>query len=177
VHDYYFDKKKMNGGDFIINFPTHIVAAGGYVEDKNGNMLLVKTHNRGWDTAGGQIEVGEDLEGGLLREILEESGITASVRNLVGIYSNVGQHLFYDGVTNVPTKVMLDFLCDYVDGKPTPSSETSEVIWVPKTEVMQYITNPTIRFRFERVLNYNGKICYSSYLTKPEFKVLSDRYI
>ena len=46
---------------------------------------------------------------------VEESGITAAVRCLVGIYSNVGQHLYYDGVTNVPTKVMFDFilfLCD-----------------------------------------------------------------
>ena len=61
---------------------THIVAAAGYVEDKDGNILLVKTHHRGWDTAGGQIEVGENLEEGVLREILEESGITASVNEI-----------------------------------------------------------------------------------------------
>ena len=109
-------------------WPTHIVAAAGYVEDKNGNMLLVKLPHRGWDTAGGQIEVGENLEKGVLREILEESGITATVRCLVGVYSNVGQRLYYDGVTNVPTKVMFDFICDYVDGVPTTSEETSEVI-------------------------------------------------
>jgi ADP-ribose pyrophosphatase YjhB (NUDIX family) len=30
-------------------------------------MLLVKTHHRGWDTPGGQIEVGEDIEAGVLR--------------------------------------------------------------------------------------------------------------
>jgi len=158
-------------------FPTHIVAAGGYVEDKNGNMLLVKTHHRGWDATGGQIEVGENLEEGVLREIFEESGITAAVRCLAGVYSNVGQHLFYDGVTNVPTKVMFDFICDYIDGQPAISDETSEVIWVPKAEVMQYITAPALRFRFERVLNFTGKVCYSSYVTKPEFKVLTERYI
>ena len=160
-----------------MSFPTHIVAAAGYVEDKNGNMLLVKVHHRGWDTAGGQIEVGENIEEGVLREIFEESGITATVRCLAGVYSNVGQHLYYDGITPVPTKVMFDFICDYVDGTPTTSNETSEVIWVPKSDVMQYITNPTLRFRFEKVLNFGGKVCYSSYLTKPEFKVLSDRYI
>ncbi|MCL2321541.1 MAG: NUDIX domain-containing protein [Oscillospiraceae bacterium] len=97
-------------------WPTHIVAAAGYVEDANGNMLLVKTNNRGWDTAGGQIEVGENIEEGVLREILEESGIRASVKCLIGIYSNVGQHLGYDGVTNIPTKVMFDFLYDYIVG-------------------------------------------------------------
>ena len=158
-------------------WPTHIAAAAGYVEEKNGNMLLVKLQHRGWDTPGGQIEVGENLEEGVLREIFEESGITAAVRCLVGIYSNVGQHLYYDGVTNVPTKVMFDFICDYVDGTPTTSDETSEVIWIPKTKVMDYVTAPAMRFRFEKMLNFNGKVSYCSYVTKPEFQVLSDRTI
>ena len=158
-------------------FPTHIVAAAGYVQDKNGNMLIVKTLHRGWDTAGGQIEVGENLEEGVLREIMEESGIKASVRCLAGVYSNVGQSLYYDGVTHVPTKVMFDFLCDYIDGQPTGSDETSEVRWVPKAEVLQYIATPVLRFRFEKILHFAGKVCYSSYVTKPEFKVLTDRYI
>ena len=158
-------------------WPTHIVAAAGYVEDKDGSILLVKTHHRGWDTPGGQIEVGENIEEGVLCEILEESGITATVRCLVGVYSNVGEHLGYDGITNVPTKVMLDFICDYVNGQPTPSNETSEVIWISKTEVMQYVTAPAMRLRFEKVLNFNGKISYCSYVTKPDFHVLSDRFI
>lgn len=160
-----------------MRWPTHIVAAAGYVEDKKGNMLLVKTLNRGWDTPGGQIEIGENIEEGVLREILEESGIKASVRCLVGIYSNVGQHLYYDGVTNVPTKVMLDFICDYIEGAPTTSDETSEVIWVPKKNLLTYITSPAQYYRFEKVLAFKNEVCYSSYITKPEFKVLSDRYV
>ncbi|MCL2213208.1 MAG: NUDIX hydrolase [Oscillospiraceae bacterium] len=68
-----------------MKFPTHIVAAAGCVEDKDGNILLVKTHHRGWEIPGGQIDVGENLEEGVLREILEESGITATVRRLVGV--------------------------------------------------------------------------------------------
>ena len=28
-------------------FPTHIVAAAGYVFDKEGNVLIIKTLNRG----------------------------------------------------------------------------------------------------------------------------------
>jgi hypothetical protein len=34
-------------------WPVHIVAAAGYVINKNGNMLLVKTKHRGWDCTGG----------------------------------------------------------------------------------------------------------------------------
>ncbi len=158
-------------------WPTHIVAAAGYVEDRNGNLLLVRLHHRGWDAPGGQIEIGESIEEGVLREILEESGITASVRCLVGVYSNVGQHVHYDGVTHVPTKVMLDFLCDYVDGEPTPSNETSEVLWVPRHSALGYITSPAQRFRFEKALSFDGRASYSAYVTHPAFTVLSDRYV
>lgn len=94
-----------------MGWPLHIVAAGGYVFDEKGNILIVKTMHRGWDCTGGQIEEGESLEEGVLREILEESGIKANVQCLCGIYSNVGKHLFYDGVTPVPTKVIMDFIC------------------------------------------------------------------
>lgn len=121
--------------------------------------------------------IGENIEEGVLREILEESGVRASVRCLVGIYSNVKQHLYYDGVTPVPTKVMFDFICDYIDGELKTSNETSEVIWVPKNEVLDYITAPASAFRFKNVIEFDSRIHYCSYVTKPEFKVLSSRYV
>ena len=160
-----------------MSWPTHIVAAAGYVFDKNGNMLLVKTQHRGWDCTGGQIEIGESLEEGVLREILEESGVKASARSLVGVYSNVGTHLGHDGKTPVPTKVMFDFICDYIEGELTTSDETSEVIWVPQKDVMGYITQSVLQLRFNNVLQFNGRIHYCSYVTKPEFKLLSKRII
>ena len=158
-------------------FPTHIVAAAGYVFDKEGNVLIIKTHNRGYDSTGGQIEEGENLEEGVLREIMEESGIKAKVKCLCGVYSNVGKHVFYDGVTPVPTKVMFDFICEYESGECRTSDESSEVIWVPKEKVMDYISAPAQRYRFEKMLDFDGKITYASYVTKPEFKVLTERYI
>ena len=160
-----------------MGWPTHIVAAAGYVFDNKGNILIVKTHHRGWDTTGGQIEEGENVEEGVLREILEESGVRANIKCLCGIYSNVGKHLFYDGVTPVPTKVMLDFICDYVEGELTCSNETSKVIWVPKEDVLSYITSPAQIYRFKNVLDFDGKIIYNSYVTRPEFRLLSERYI
>lgn len=158
-------------------FPTHIVAAGGYVFDGAGNILIVKTHNRGWDCTGGQVEIGESLEEGVLREILEESGITARIKCLCGIYSNVGQYIHYDGVTQVTTKVMFDFICEYISGEPTPSEETSEVMWVPAEYALDYITVSATRYRLEKILGFSGKINYASYVTHPEFKLLSERFI
>lgn len=158
-------------------FPTHIVAAAGYVFDKDGNLLMIKTPNRGWDCTGGQVEVGENLEAAVLREIMEESGITARVKQLCGVYSNVGQYTFYDGVTPVPTKVMLDFICEYVSGECRTSEESSEVIWVPKERVLDYVTTPVLRYRFENILSFDGQVTYASYVTKPEFHVLTERTI
>lgn len=158
-------------------FPTHIVAAAGYVFDKEGNLLMIKTPNRGWDCTGGQIEEGEDLEAGVLREIMEESGIKAKVKCLCAVYSNVGKHLFYDGVTTVPTKVMFDFICEYESGECRTSEESKEVIWVPKEKALEYVTTPVLRYRFEKILNFQGRVTYASYLTKPEFKVLTERMI
>ena len=127
-------------------WPTHIVAAGGYVFDKSGNILIVKTNHRGWDCTRGQIEVGENIEEGV-------------------------------GITPVPTKVMFDFICDYIDGELTTSDETSESIWVPKNKVLEYVTAPACLFRFKNVIEFDGHIHYCSYVTKPEFKVLSSRFV
>jgi len=157
-------------------YPTHIVAAAGYVFDTHDNMLLIKTHNRGWDCTGGQIENGESLEEGVLREVMEESGITASVRCLVGVYSNVGSWTQSSG-TYVSTKVMFDFICDYISGDPRPSDENSETIWVPRDKVMDYITQPVLQYRFKNILAFDGGVKYGVYMTKPEFKLLSERLI
>lgn len=69
-------------------FPTHIVSAGGIVEDGNGNILLVKAHDDDWVYPGGITEVGENLIDGVIHEIKEESGIDATVSHLISVVSN-----------------------------------------------------------------------------------------
>jgi len=158
-------------------FPTHIVAAAGYVFDSAGNLLMIKTPHRGWDCTGGQVEVGENLEEAVLREIMEESGITARVKCLCGVYSNVGQYTFYDGVTPVPTKVILDFICEYISGECRTSEESSEVIWVPADKALDYVTTPVMRYRIKKALEFSGQVTYASFVTRPEFRLLTERTI
>ncbi|RAV14854.1 NUDIX hydrolase [Paenibacillus contaminans] len=146
-------------------FPTHIVSAGGIVEDGNGNILLVKTRDDGWVYPGGITEVGENLIDGVIREIKEESGIDATVSHLISIVSNTAIHKWYDGVTDVPTKVMFDFVCKAAGGKLAASDETSECRWVPKENVLEFITLPAIRMRYEAYLNFDGSVNYLEYVT------------
>lgn len=73
--------------------------------------------------------------------------------------------------------MIFDFICDYEGGNLTPSDETSDVIWVSKEKVLDYITAPAPRLRFQKVMDFNEKVHYCSYVTQPEFKVLSSRYL
>jgi len=145
-------------------FPTHIVSAGGIVEDGNGNILLVKAHDDGWVYPGGITEVGENLIDGVIREIKEESGIDATVSHLISVVSSTAIHKWYDGVTDVPTKVMFDFACKAVGGELATSDETSDCRWVPKENVLDLITLPLIRMRYEAYLNFNGSVNYMEYV-------------
>jgi 8-oxo-dGTP diphosphatase len=157
--------------------PMHIVAVGGIVENEIGEILLVKTRNGGWVFPGGQVEVGENLEDALTREIKEESGIDITVTNLIGVYSNTGIHKWYDGVTDVPTKLMLDFVCKPLGGELAISDETSESKWVVKDKVLDLVTAPAIITRYQAYLDFEGKVNYMEYVTKPQFEVKVTRNI
>ncbi|MEQ2525212.1 NUDIX hydrolase [Bacillaceae bacterium CLA-AA-H227] len=160
-----------------MKMPTHIVAVGGIVEDHQGNVLLVKTKDGGWVFPGGQVEVGESLTDALIREIKEESGIDVKVGHLIGIYSNTGIHKWYDGVTDVPTKVMLDFVCEPMGGELAVSDETTDSRWIPKDEVLEFITADAIQTRYKAYLEHTGDIKYMDYLTHPTFQIKQNRSI
>ncbi|MDY4140266.1 MAG: hypothetical protein SOY30_13155 [Eubacteriales bacterium] len=95
----------------------------------------------------------------------------------MGVYANVGMHLARDGVTEVSTKVMLEYLCTYEGGTLTASDESLEVKWVPLDEVMNLITGPAQRFCFKKAMAFDGRVTYASYVAEPEFRLLSERTI
>ncbi|MEG0772831.1 NUDIX hydrolase [Clostridium sp.] len=157
--------------------PTHIVAAAGVVENEQGEILLVKTYHGGWVFPGGQVEVGENLIDAVIREIKEESGIHVEVKNLFAISSNTSINKGYNGVKQVPTKVMMDFICTFIHGELCISDENSESCWVKREKVLDMITAPAIRQRFQAYLDYNGGVQYLSYVTQPEFNLKVNRKI
>ena len=120
--------------------------------------------------------MGENLEEALKREIYEESGVEVTVRNLVGIYSNVQETIWHDGKTKVPTKLTLDFVCDYIAGVPRVSSETSEVVWIKPSEAIPLFTHPVFSLRLNNYLKYKGEIFYDSFTSQPYEHLFSNKY-
>lgn len=155
--------------------PTHIVAVGGIVENEQGHILLVKTQHGGWVFPGGQVEASENLMDALIREIKEESGIDVAVSCLIGVYSNTAIHKWHDGVTDIPTKVILDFMCQPMGGELCTSEETSESRWIEKDKVLD--TAPAIRARYQAYLDFDGSTRYMEYITKPDFEVKLNRTV
>ncbi len=132
--------------------PKHIVAVAGLVQDDSGRVLMIRSPRGDWEFPGGQVELGEDLITALQREVREETGITVTVGKLVGVYSNVQSHI-----------VMFDFLCAYVSGDPTPSTESLAVEWVERDQVLPRIIRPVIRDRMRDMLEFDGNIVYRAY--------------
>lgn len=153
-------------------FPTHIVAVDGIIENDNGEILLVKnSYKNTYTTPGGQVEVGENLIDALKREISEETGAMVNVNKLICVSSNTGTHKGYNGYNIVPTKVMLGFTCTYIGGELHTSDENKETIWVPKDKVLEYIDSPNLIERFKAYFNSKDEIQYLEYVTKPDYEL------
>ena len=165
----------MDNTEFVM--PVHILAAAGIVINEKNEILMVKNLRRGWEFPGGQVEAGENVINGVKREILEETGIEAEVGEVFCISSNTGKYPGYNGVKEIPTKIILDFICHAKGGIPGPSEENSETSFVPKDKVLELIRTPAYIERYKAFLEYAGRPIYMEYVTKPEFQLKLKRLI
>ncbi len=157
--------------------PTHIIATAGVVINEKDEILMVKTHNHDWVFPGGQVEVGENVIDALKREIMEEAGVDIEVGEVFCIASNTKKYPGYNGVKEIPTKIMLDFICKAKGGVPRPSEENSESMYVPKDKVLEMIKAPAIIERYKAFLEYEGRPTYMEYVARPVFELKVKRLI
>jgi 8-oxo-dGTP diphosphatase len=146
--------------------PKHILAVTGLITNHLGEVLMIRSPRRGWEIPGGQVEVGESLHQALAREIHEETGITAKVGVLAGIYSNL----------KPPPLLILGFLCDWASGDPCTSDESLETEWVERSEVQERVTHPAIFARIKDLLEFSGRIKYRVYKTDP-YQIYGEYYL
>ena len=141
--------------------PRHIVAASALVRRDNGDILLVRTHRRGWELPGGQVELGETLIDGLEREVREESGVRIEVGRLRSVRSNLSSAI-----------VIFCFEASYRDGELTPSDETPEVGWFPPKQALSMVTHPALSASLRAMLS-GDDIIYDAYDRRPYRQLVS----
>jgi ADP-ribose pyrophosphatase YjhB (NUDIX family) len=159
-------------------FPTHIVAVNGIIENDMNQIILVKSrYHDTYNLPGGQVEVGENLIEALMREIKEEAGVNVTVDQLISVSSNTCTYEGFNGYGIVPTKVILGFTCTYVSGELITSDETSETIWVIKDQILDYVTSPYMIERMKEYVNHTNGIQFLQYVNKPEYELILKREI
>jgi len=159
-------------------FPTHIVAVFGIVENDKKEILLLKHRGHNvWMFPGGQVEIGENLIDALKRETREESSMEIVVNKLFCVSSNTCTYQGYNGYGIIPTKVVMGFTCKYISGEFCDSDETTESLWVSKDKVLDFITVPDFIEKFKAYLNFTGDVQYLEYISKPEYNLNLKRLI
>ena len=144
--------------------PVQIVAAGALVRDGEGRILLVKHPRRGWEFPGGQVENGESLMEGVLREVREETGIEARITGISGIFATTTRHKAAWG-EDLPPILNIDFRCERVSGEARISEEHEDIGWFSQEEALEMVTHPRMHIRLEAMLRPDGTVpvCYAPY--------------
>jgi ADP-ribose pyrophosphatase YjhB (NUDIX family) len=93
-----------------------LLGVGGVVLVDN-QVVLIRRRNPPlagrWSLPGGVVEAGESVQAAVAREVLEETGLTVRVRDLV----EVVEHIDHDQDGRVRHHyVILDYLCDVTGG-------------------------------------------------------------
>ncbi|GAA4514096.1 NUDIX domain-containing protein [Actinoallomurus oryzae] len=124
------------------------------VVNDDGDILLIRrTDNDNWALPGGAIDLGESAAQAAVRETQEETGITPEITGLVGIYTDPQHVIHYTSNDEVRQEFSIVLTGRPVSGWPTPSSESSEVRWVPAAEIEGYTMDRAMRRRIARYLS------------------------
>jgi 8-oxo-dGTP diphosphatase len=113
-----------------------IIGVGAVVIDE-GKVLLVRRGQEPlkgeWSLPGGALELGETLEQGVVREVLEETGLIVVPAGIVEVLDRITQDDLSGRVRY--HYVLVDFLCRVAGGTLRGGSDAEEVRWVDREEL------------------------------------------
>ncbi len=115
-------------------------------------LMIRRSDNDNWAVPGGAIDLGESMVQAAVRETREETGIECEITGLVGIYTDPKHVILYTSNGEVRQEFSILLTGVATGGQPTPSSESSEVRWVPREDVAGYQMDRSMRMRIEHYL-------------------------
>jgi len=122
-----------------------IVGVGGVIIDQ-GRTLLIRRGSEPllgeWSIPGGTLEIGETLEEGVARELLEETGIEVRVLELIEVFDRIYlENGAIGGQQKIRPRfhyVIADYLCERIGGEPRAGGDVTEVAFAREDEFAKF---------------------------------------
>lgn len=102
------------------------LACVGVVCRRGDEVLLIRRGREPlkgkWSIPGGKVNYGETVREAALRELKEETGVTAKIIGLIDVVDSImdGKHF-----------VLIDFEAEWVSGEPVPDDDADAAEFVP----------------------------------------------
>lgn len=132
-------------------YPKQPLVGVGAVLACSDKILLEKRKNepgRGkWSIPGGLVELGEDVEETVVREVNEETGLQVEKPEHIDVVSSVTKDENGDVKYHF---VIIDYFVRLKGGTLKASSDAEELRWVPFDQVETYDLTGTFRAFFKR---------------------------
>ena len=136
-------------------YPDRPAVGVGGVVIHNDRALLIRRGSeplRGqWSIPGGMLELGETLQQGVARELLEETGLQVKVLDLIEVFDRI----FTEPGDSNPGReekgprfhfVIVDYLCERLCGEACAGSDVTDVAYAAENELSDYhLTETAIR--------------------------------
>jgi ADP-ribose pyrophosphatase YjhB (NUDIX family) len=145
--DYYDDPDAPKANSLVPSVNVVVVNDAGEI------LMIRRTDNDNWAVPGGAIDLGESVAQAAVRETREESGIECEITGIVGIYSDPEHVILYTSNGEARQEFSIVLTGRPLSGQPTPSSESSEVRWVPVSEVSGLTMDRSMRIRINDYLD------------------------
>jgi 8-oxo-dGTP diphosphatase len=110
------------------------LACVGVVCRKGDQVLLVKRGREPlkgrWSIPGGKMDFGETVRAAALRELKEETGVTARITRLIDVVDSIMDDQHY---------VLIDFEAEWMSGEPVADDDADEAQFFPLAEALEKV--------------------------------------
>lgn len=136
------------------SYPSQPVAGVGAIVLRHDDVLLVRrgtAPQKGlWSVPGGALELGESLEQGVRREVLEETGLEVRVLQFAEALERI---LMDDSGAVQYHYVLLDYLCEPVGGVLAAGDDAAEAAWVNRAQLGERTLTPGLEAVIEKAFH------------------------
>jgi len=127
-------------------YPDRPVVGVGGVVIQNERALLIKRGSEPllgqWSIPGGTLELGESLQQGVARELLEETGLEVRVLDMIEAFDRI----FLDpAAAKVEDRsrpkyhyVIVDYLCERLTGEAMAGSDVTDIAYATEQELEKF---------------------------------------